>query len=342
MKSKSVYIFVFFFAMLVHGFGQQDPQFTQHMYTILPINPGVAGSAGICASLHYRSQWTGFTDIIPKKGTEGFDTFKTAPRDIMLTLHAPVKKLHGGLGLTVYNDTYGQQTDITVKLAYAFRMNLFGGVLGVGPSVDLLSRKVHDNWYFNPDCIDQTVLDNMAKTAMYCNVGLGAYFEMQNKWYAGISCTQLAPIIDAKNLYQKQNQHLYALGGYTFELPSNPNWEFKPCALLKYDFKTIPTIDATFIAEWQNMFWVGVSYRTVDAVAVLGGARPFITNSSPYLRGLEVAASYDVNTSKLMRHGRSFGGPEICIKYCFKIVVIPPVSGHRGTRLLGNRPIEYR
>jgi type IX secretion system PorP/SprF family membrane protein len=341
MRNKSVYIFVIFFAVIVHGFGQQDPQFTQHMYTILPINPGMAGSAGICASLHYRQQWVGFNDIIPNlSGKE--DTFKTSPRDIMLTLHAPVKKLHGGLGLTVYNDAYGYQSDITVKLAYSFRMNIGGGVLGIGPSFDLLSRKIQQNhWYFNPQDLDETILNNMAQTGMYFSIALGAHFEMQNKWYAGLSCTQLAPIVDEKSLKQKQNQHIYAMGGYSFELPSNPNWVFKPCALLKTDLKAVQ-VDATFIAEWQDMFWAGVSYRTIDAVAVLGGARPFIANTSPYLRGLEVAVSYDVTTSKLIKFGRSFGSPEISLKYCFKIYIQPPVSGHRGTRLLGNRPIEYR
>jgi hypothetical protein len=139
---------------------------------------------------------------------------------------------------------------------------------------------------------------------------------------------------------QKDMQHIYLLGGYTFTVPSNPNWTLTPCALVKTDFKE-PQIDATLIAEWNQMFWVGGTYRAVDAFAVLGGARPF-WNYSNALRGLEVAVSYDVNTSKLMRYGRSFGGPEVCIKYCFKI--IPPVTvyGYKGTRLLGNRPIEYR
>jgi len=341
MKNKRVYVFVFFFAIIVQGFGQQDPQFTQHMYTILPINPGMAGSAGICASLHYRSQWTGFNDIISNSATGVDDTIKTNPRDIMLTLHAPVKKLHGGLGLTVYNDSYGQQTDITVRLAYSFRMNIGGGVLGIGPSFDLLSRKMGNKWSLGSSA-DPQVVDQMGERDMYFDVSLGAYFEMQNKWYAGLSCTQLAPVMGGKNVYQKQNQHIYALGGYTFAVPSNPNWELKPCALLKYDLKSIPTIDVTLIADWQNMFWVGASYRVVDAVAILGGARPFINSTSPYIRGLEVAVSYDVNTSQLMRYGRSFGGPEVCVKYCFRIYVPPQVYGYRGTRLLGNRPLEYK
>jgi hypothetical protein len=79
----------------------------------------------------------------------------------------------------------------------------------------------------------------------------------------------------------------------------------------------------------------------IDAAAIIVGARPFI-NSSTAVRGLEIVASYDINTSKIMRYGRSFGGYEFCLKYCFNIVTKPSIYGYKGTRLLGNKPIEYR
>ena len=336
MKNKRVYFLVFFLVIIGYGYGQQDPQFSQHMYTILPINPGIAGSGGICASLHYRQQWAGFHDT-DTNGT----IYKTAPRDIMLTLHTPVKFLHGGVGLTVYNDSYGQQTDIIVKLAYSFRMNIGSGVLGIGPSFDLLSRKMHtDRWYYNPEHIDQVLVNQIGESDMYFDISFGAYYQMQDKWYAGVSATQLIASIGGDKVSQKGARHLYFLGGYSFELPSNPNWTFRPCALVKTDLKTVQ-VDATFIADWNEMFWFGASYRIIDAVAIIGGARPFINYSSP-IRGLEAVVSYDINTSKLMRYGRSFGGYEFCIKYCFKIVTKSTTEAYRGTRLLGNRPIDYR
>ena len=39
---------------------------------------------------------------------------------------------------------------------------------------------------------------------------------------------------------------------------------------------------------------------------------------------------------------RSYGGYEFCIKYCFNIVTKPTVYGYKGTRLLGNKPTDYR
>ena len=340
MSSKRFYILVFFLALVVCGFGQQDPQYTQHMYTILPINPGFAGSSGICASVHYRQQWAGFVD----RDTNGEVLGKTAPRDAMFTINAPLgKKKKHGIGLTFYNDAYGYQTDNTVKIAYAYRLNVKGGVLSFGPGIDMLSRTVQtDKWRYNPEHSDPTTINMIGESDMYFGCSFGAYYEMQDKWYVGVSATQIYTYGGTKML-QQAVPHLYFLGGYSFALPANPNWTFKPCALLKMDnFKTIPQIDLTFIAEWQEMFWVGASYRGVDAVAILGGTRPFVNSSVAPLRGLEAIISYDITTSKLMRYGRSFGGPEVSIKYCFRIVTKPPTEAYRNTIKLGNIPIEYR
>ena len=66
---------------------QQDPQFSQNMFTKLCVNPGFAGSNdAICGTLLYRNQWTGF-------GGE--------PKTMLLTADMPVEMLHGGVGLTV-------------------------------------------------------------------------------------------------------------------------------------------------------------------------------------------------------------------------------------------------
>ena len=68
-------------------FGQQDPQFSQNMFNRLHANPAYAGSSdGICGTLLYRNQWTGF-DGAPKTG--------------LFSIDAPVNFLHGGLGLTI-------------------------------------------------------------------------------------------------------------------------------------------------------------------------------------------------------------------------------------------------
>jgi type IX secretion system PorP/SprF family membrane protein len=337
MKDKKVYILIVLLAIATVGFGQQDPQFTQYMYTILPINPGYAGNAGICASLHYRQQWAGFADTDPNDPTK---KYKTSPRDILVTIHSPVKALHGGLGLSIYNDAYGHQSDIGVKLAYSFRMNISGGNLGIGLSADFLSRAIKKSEYNPGNSADPVFIGNLGDNDMYVDVSLGAFYQMQDKWYAGISATQLMSAIGGDKVAQRSARHFYALGGYSFTLPSNPNWTLKPSAILKTDL-TMVQLDLTLLADYNELIWFGASYRMIDAVALIVGAKPFI-NSPTAIRGLEIVASYDINTSKMMRYRRSFGGYEFCLKYCFNIVTKPSIYGYKGTRLLGNKPIEYR
>jgi type IX secretion system PorP/SprF family membrane protein len=336
MLNKRVYIFIGLLGIATVGFCQQDPQFTQYMYTILPINPSYAGNAGICASLHYRQQWAGFMDINPETG----DKYKSSPRDILFSIHSPVKALHGGLGLSIYSDALGHQSDIGVKLAYSFRMNIGGGNLGIGLSADFLSRTIKTSEYYPGNSGDDAIVKNIADNDMYVDVSFGAYYQMQDKWYAGISSTQLISAIGGNKVYQKGARHFYALGGHSFTVPSNPNWTLKPSAILKTDL-TIVQLDLTLLADYNNLVWFGASYRIIDAIALIVGAKPFI-NSPTAIRGLEIVASYDINTSKIMRYKRSYGGPEFCLKYCFNIVTKPSVYGYKGTRLLGNRPIEYR
>ena len=337
MRNKKIYLFILFMIAVSTGFSQQDPQFTQYMYTLLPVNPGYAGTGGICATINFRQQWAGLREVDPNTGTK----YNVSPRDIMLTVHAPIKALHGGLGLTVYNDAYGHQNDIMVKLAYTFRMNIGGGNLGIGLDVELLSRKVKEDFWEGRSGDPSIISGIKGANDMYIDFALGAYYQVPDKWYAGVSMTQLVSAIGGDKVAQKAARHLYAVGGYNFVMPSNPNWMLKPSLLLKTDLKEVQ-LDATLLADWNNgLLWFGASYRMVDCVALLIGSKPFV-NSSSAIRGLEIGISYDINTSKLMNNGRSFGGPEIMLKYCFKIVTKPTTYGYKGTRLLGNRPIEYR
>ncbi|MBP7101823.1 MAG: PorP/SprF family type IX secretion system membrane protein [Bacteroidales bacterium] len=339
MKNKKIYILFLFVLFVLKSNAQQDPQFTQYMYSDLLINPGVAGSAGICATGMFRQQWAGFQDTWTDLETGKTTNYSTAPQQILLTLHAPIKVLHGGLGLSVSQDKLGYQNDIAAKLAYSFKFNISGGSLGLGIAGDFLSRTVHGSDYHPIDPGDP-VIATSDKSDFYIDLSFGAYYLNPNKWYAGISATHLLTG-EGKNTHQKTARHYYLYGGYNFALPFNPNWTMKPSAMIKTDFVKAQ-YDLTVVAEWNNIVWGGVSWRIAnDAVALLVGAKPFI-NSSNAIRGLEIGVSYDITTSKLgYNHGRSFGGPEIMLKYCFTIIPPTSVYGYQNTRLLGNKPIEY-
>ena len=132
MKGRKIHILLYLFLFFVlRTNAQQDPQFTHYMYSDFLINPGVAGSGGICATGIFRQQWAGFQDTWDDLETGKTEKYSTAPQEVLITFHAPVKALHGGLGLAVCQDKYGYQNDIGVKLAYSFKVNFGGGTLGI-------------------------------------------------------------------------------------------------------------------------------------------------------------------------------------------------------------------
>jgi type IX secretion system PorP/SprF family membrane protein len=259
MKNKKIYILFLFVLFVLKSNAQQDPQFTQYMYSDLLINPGVAGSAGICATGMFRQQWAGFQDTWTDLETGKDNKFSTAPQQILLTLHAPIKILHGGLGLSIYQDRYGYQNDIAAKLAYSFKFNISGGSLGIGIAGDFLSRTIRDG-YQSQKSRDDPAIPQSGKSDFFVDLSFGAFYINPDKWYAGVSATHLLTGEGAKT-HQSTKRHVYYFyGGYSFPLPFNPNWTLKPSAMFKTDLTTVQ-FDLTAVAEWNKIVWGGLSWR---------------------------------------------------------------------------------
>lgn len=315
--------------------GQQDPQFSQYMYSDFCINPAIAGSAGICATTLFRQQWAGFSESYIDENGET-KTTTVAPQEIVFNLHSPVKFLHGGLGASFYRDHEGHQDNIDVKLAYAYKMNIGGGFLNIGAAFEMSNLTLHGD-ELRPHQPGDPSIPTDVKSDFFKDVAFGLYYkDNDDKWYAGLSLTQLLGN-EGENTHESTTRHIYVMGGYSFPLPINPNWIMKPSFLIKSDVAKTQ-IDLTMVGEYQKVLWCGVSYRMVDAIVLMFGAQPFVQSSSA-IRGLQVGVAYDITTSKLgYTHGRSFGSPEVMLKYCFNIVVPKTTYGYRNTHLLGNRP----
>src|SRR5687768_1514885 len=89
---------------------QQAPMFTHYMNNTLVVNPGYAGSrdALTITALH-RSQWV---------------DFKGAPVTQTITMHAPLRNEHLGIGLSVLNDKIGPANNTSLIADFAYRLKL--------------------------------------------------------------------------------------------------------------------------------------------------------------------------------------------------------------------------
>ncbi|MCB0791881.1 MAG: type IX secretion system membrane protein PorP/SprF [Flavobacteriales bacterium] len=294
------------------SFAQQDPQYTQYMFDRLSVNPGVAGTSGnICITALLRQQWTGF---------EG------APKTGLLNLQMPIAKISSGIGISAYSDQLGQEKTTAARLHYSFHRKFGPGTFGAGLYLGFTSRSLGHDWVaVDPVADDNAIPDNGA-SAMAFDLGIGLYYVAPTFW-AGISSTQI-PESKLKDVNIQNARHYYLQAGYDWAIGGNKKYVLQPSVLVKTDASsTVLDVNATFL--YNNMVWLGVSYRTEDAIAPMIGYQHEFKNGNSALR---LGYSYDVTTSQLKNY--SSGSHEVMLNYCFKIVPQPKTEIYRNVRFL--------
>lgn len=327
--------------VLNESYAQQDPQFTQNMNNRLFVNPAFAGmNNAICAYTLGREQWVGF---------EG------NPGSYMFGVHGeytiPKLNVQSGSGLSILSDRAGQNHHLGIKGSYSLHipLNIIGndpGTLGIGFALGYLQLSVGNNWRSVDDYFgDPRIPDSGLKKGGF-DFDFGFYYKTEKGLYFGASATHLTqtkfeddgeglgggfqnnPDVVNWNITYEMAAHYYIMGGYSFPLPGNPLFEFQPSIFVKSDAVTAQ-VDLNMNVEYNGMFWGGVSYRYIDAVAILGGI-----NWSPGIipGGLRFGYSYDVTTSKMA--SGSGGSQELFLQYCLKLKKPVPVQRHKSPRFL--------
>lgn len=305
---KKLYIAVLASFLALGANAQQDPQFSQNMFNRLPINPGVAGSGGsLCITSLARHQWSGFSG---------------QPNTGLISADMPLSVLHGGVGATFYYDNLGNEKTFAGKLAYAFRAPLGDGHLGIGADVGIMNKSVAGTWKA-PDGTDGKTDGSVPQgfSATAPDFSFGLYYDIPGKMYVGVSSTHLAASqLKEGNVKYIMARHYYVMAEYTYE--AGTLLQLKPSILAKTDAASTQ-LDVNLIAEYNNQFWGGVSYRLQDAIVALVGVK-FGT--------FRVGYSYDVTTSKI--RGYSSGSHELMLGYCFKPMDKKPTQKHHSVRFL--------
>jgi type IX secretion system PorP/SprF family membrane protein len=251
----------------------------------------------------------------------------------LFSAHAPVKLLRGGVGLSVYQDKLGQIKDFGFKLAYAYRLNLGIGELGIGLAAGMVSKTVGSSW----NAIDNYMLDpsinnnNISKGKF--DLDLGLYYKT-DKIYLGLSTTHLPQStfsqaggagVNTFDFDFKVVRHYYVMAGYNHQLQSIP-LTLQPSVFVKSDASST-IIDINIIALYNNMFWGGVSYRATDAIVPMFGIQKDIVPGT-----VKFGYSYDVTTSMLKKYNS--GTHEIMLGYCFNLPDNSKVQKHKTVRFL--------
>ncbi len=290
---------------------QQDVQITQNMFNRFSVNPSFAGVQGVGnLSLLHRSQWVGF---------EG------APETQLVSFDMPVYALGGGAGVNIVHDRIGNGfTYMQVNAAYAYNGKLGRSAsFGLGMSVGIQSVDFDFDKWLAPDGgggQNDGSIPTEDASAMIPDVSLGLHVAKDN-YYVGVSSSHVfdfeAELDGGKNARFNSSRHLYLVAGAFYEL--NRDWVVQPSIFMKSDdVEAQWDFNVNFV--YDEKLYLGSSYRTYDAVAVLLGYQ--------LKENIRVGYAYDITVSDLRTE--QSGSHELFVRYSFDVSA--PVKGNTRYR----------
>lgn len=292
----------FLFSLLISGlagFAQHLPQYTQYMLNDFVINPAIAGKNSEfweCKS-NNRYQWVGFTD---------------APRTYVLSLHGPFKNRKMGIGGTLYTDIVGPTRRVGFQASYAYHVKLTEKLkLGLGLSAGLIQYSIDGHKLLLHDAGDE-ILTYSYQKAYAPDFGGGLYL-YDDKLFVSLAVPQffrsnLKFFADQSTKNSRLEPHFYGLAGYKFNL--GEDFKLEPSVMVKY-VKPVPVkVDIGLRAIYKEQVWLGVAYRTNDAITAMLGYL--------YKEWLLIGYSYDYTTTRIRNY--SSGSHEIMLGLRFKAI----------------------
>lgn len=295
VKSVSVLVFsIIFFGKELSA--QQDAMYSMYMFNGLAVNPAYAGSRERASfTALYRNQWSGL---------EG------APKTAVAVGHAPLANDKVGLGFSITSDNLSIFNMVSISASYAYRIKIKRGKLSLGANATFNNYRARWNELTLNDGNDRALTSN-PDNVMSPNFGLGAYYYAE-KFYVGISVPHLLNSslsenfkLAGKELVARQYKHYFFTMGGIFKVTENI--KFKPSLLFKYVRNAPFQADFNAAILMKEALWLGVSYRTGDAVSVMV--------EYMFTKGLRVGYAYDITLTELSNY--SSGTHEIMVGFEF-------------------------
>jgi len=282
-------------SIVLVGSAQQLPQVSQFMLNDYAINTAVAGKQNIVeARLLNRLQWTGITD---------------APRTFNLSVQGATKNPKIGVGGLLYSDNAGPTRRTGVKLSYAYHLNLTENwKLGLSAGLGALQFSI-DGTRIDLDEEGDPALFSDKRSQMVFDASFSALAYRDN-FFVGITLPQL--LQNQLDLFEsttpeltKLEDHYYIIAGYEYEV--SEKWTVAPSVLAKYVAPAPMKIDAGLRVIFDKKIWLGGTFRTNDAIAMLVG---YNHNDQ-----FSIGYAYDMSTTEI----RSFSDSTHELTLAFRV-----------------------
>jgi type IX secretion system PorP/SprF family membrane protein len=240
---------------------QQLPLYSQYMMNGFLLNPAMAGSVDYTPiRLTARTQWTGIED---------------APKTFALSAHTLFKNKKVGIGGYIYSDMFGPIMRTGFQGSFAYHLSLDGvnSKLAFGLSMQ--------GYQFRLDESKLTLIDDSDPAVSYGvesrilpDATFGVYM-YNTQYFVGVSATQLFQFkvnLGEDNTDQnKMIRHYYATAGYKFN--AGDDMEIEPSLMVKGTEVSPFQLDINLKAYYRKNYWLGVSYRTQDAIIAMIGVK---------------------------------------------------------------------
>ncbi len=304
---KIIYVLIFILFSGMKAEAQQTSLYSQYVLNSFLINPAIAGAEGYSSlNLVAREQWIGLNDAPSIYGVS-YNTLVQQNSFIRRKSSVRRKQKYGftngkvGLGAYVFKDSNGPlgRTGMRVTYAYHLYNKATKSQLSFGLSLTAYQLKFDEEKVIlrDPD-------DNMwfsAREAIFIpDADAGIYYSAPD-FFVGLSVDQLSESIikfgDVAYDKYTLDRNYYLLGGYDFKI--NREIILAPSALLKYAENGAFQGDFSLKLYYDETFWGGLTYRTGNAIIILGGL-----SIDRYVFGY----AFDISLSNVMK--RSFGSHE--------------------------------
>ncbi len=272
---------------------QQMYQLSQYMFNDYVFNPAIGGIHDYYqVRTNYRYQWAGIKD---------------APRTYLLSAYGPHKSMPMGYGGFIFSDVTGPTNQLGIYGSYAYNVLVYRDIrISGGAFLGLKQFKI-DMSSLRFDVEEPAVSLNPDYYVRYLpDASLGVY-AYNSQFYFGIIMNQLfgnkLEVLEeySGKVMSKLNNHIFINGGYRYNI--NRDIDIEGATMFKIVRAAPLQMDLNVKGIWRKMAWAGVSWRTGDAIAIIGGYN--------YQDMLYIGYSYDIMISKLRNFGS--GSHEVMI-----------------------------
>ena len=283
MKRLRIITVIGLLAIMPTVTGQQFPMYSQYIMNGFLLNPSYAGSDFYTTfGLTVREQWLGIPEA-PSTYAASFqtrilnDSYITKSTTVRKKIDRPTKGGRVGLGGYVFSDHNGIMHRTGFQFAYAYHLPIEEEKqLSFGLSLSAYQYFVDINGAVIEDESDE-FLANYDQVVYIPDANFGISY-MTRRFFAGFAMTNLfrgsLMIGNGGENGNSQLGHYFLTGGVKF-YPGSTDWIIEPSMMLKSSDMLAKSIqlDLTARVYYKEDYWLGVSYRTSDAVVLLGGVR---------------------------------------------------------------------